>query len=289
MAFPNDLTRTKDWGTEILYDTDLEGQFDLIINWLMAYAHETTGHTHTGAENQSPKITLTTGVTGTLPVANGGTASTTAQTALNTLAGAVTANRLLKGNGTNIVLAQANLTTDVTGVLPVANGGTGQDTAQEAIDALVPAQGSAAGKFLKTDGTNVSWASAVTAYTDGALVESNATTERTTTASSYTKLKELSPSTRAGTVSISYEIYRTDAFGSTLYSRIYKNGSAFGPEHTDASTPTNAYKTYTDTGLVISVGDVIQVYAHQNGNTTKCKSLRILASNPTTPIEATGY
>ena len=47
----------------------------------MALANETTGHTHTGAENKGPKITLTTGasqgVTGTLPIANGGTGQTT--------------------------------------------------------------------------------------------------------------------------------------------------------------------------------------------------------------------
>jgi hypothetical protein len=36
-----------------------------------------------------------------------------------------TANRLLRTNGTTISFAQADLTTDVTGILPVANGGTG--------------------------------------------------------------------------------------------------------------------------------------------------------------------
>ncbi|CAK0754798.1 hypothetical protein CCP1ISM_50006 [Azospirillaceae bacterium] len=46
------------------------------------------------------------------------------QTAINTLSGGVTANRLLRGNGSNILLAQADLTTDVTGVLPLVNGGT---------------------------------------------------------------------------------------------------------------------------------------------------------------------
>lgn len=47
------------------------------------------------------------------------------QTALNNLAGAVTANRILGGDGTNIILRQVALAADVTGVLPVANGGTG--------------------------------------------------------------------------------------------------------------------------------------------------------------------
>ncbi|MDP8935623.1 MAG: hypothetical protein M3N42_16160 [Cyanobacteriota bacterium] len=44
------------------------------------------------------------------------------QIALNNLVGTQTANRLLRSNGTNIILAQADLATDITGTLPVANG-----------------------------------------------------------------------------------------------------------------------------------------------------------------------
>jgi len=51
------------------------------------------------------------------------------QTALNNLVGAVTANRVLKGDGSSISLAQVNLgSLDVTGVLSVLNGGTGSST-----------------------------------------------------------------------------------------------------------------------------------------------------------------
>jgi hypothetical protein len=42
--------------------------------------------------------------------------------------------------------------------LPILNGGTGQATAQLAINALLPAQGPHGGKFLTTDGINVTWA-----------------------------------------------------------------------------------------------------------------------------------
>lgn len=51
-------------------------------------------------------LPLTTGVTGTLPLGNGGTGQTSAQAAMNALAGAVTDNRVLQGNGTNVVLGQ---------------------------------------------------------------------------------------------------------------------------------------------------------------------------------------
>jgi hypothetical protein len=56
MAYPSDLVRTKNWGTEVLTDADLEGQFDLIIAWVMATMHGSTGHTHTGGSNDSPKL-----------------------------------------------------------------------------------------------------------------------------------------------------------------------------------------------------------------------------------------
>src|SRR5271165_5568187 len=42
--------------------------------------------------------------------------------------------------------------------LPISNGGTGATTATGAIDNLLPSQTSNSGKFLTTNGTNVSWA-----------------------------------------------------------------------------------------------------------------------------------
>jgi len=67
-------------------------------------------------------------LTGTLAIVNGGTGQTTQQAALNALAGSQTNNRVLRSDGTNTTLSQVVLTTDVTGTLPVANGGTGSTT-----------------------------------------------------------------------------------------------------------------------------------------------------------------
>jgi hypothetical protein len=67
-------------------------------------------------------------LTGTLPIANGGTGQATQQAAINALAGTQTNNRVLRSDGTNTTLSQVALTTDVTGTLPVANGGTGVTT-----------------------------------------------------------------------------------------------------------------------------------------------------------------
>lgn len=61
-----------------------------------------------GGTNAAPvygKVGLGTHVSGTLPVANGGTGQTTAQAAINSLAGAVTSGYYLRGNGTNVVMA----------------------------------------------------------------------------------------------------------------------------------------------------------------------------------------
>jgi hypothetical protein len=75
-------------------------------------------------------------LTGTLAIAKGGTGQTTANAAFNALAPAQTNNRVLRSDGTNTSFSQVGLTTDVTGTLPVANGGTGVTTAA-AITALV--------------------------------------------------------------------------------------------------------------------------------------------------------
>lgn len=64
------------------------------------------------------------------------------------------------------------------GVNSIAGGGTGQTTANAAINALLPNQISNTGKFLQTDGTDTSWASVFTlpAFTAGSVIFSNGTT-----------------------------------------------------------------------------------------------------------------
>lgn len=86
-------------------------------------------------------VSLSTQVTGTLPIANGGSGQTTAQAAMNAFAGAVTSGSYLRGNGTNVVMStiqagdvptlNQNTTgtaANVTGTVAIANGGTGATT-----------------------------------------------------------------------------------------------------------------------------------------------------------------
>lgn len=57
-------------------------------------------------------------------------------------------------NGTNFYEIKSS---NITGTVAIANGGTGQTTANAAFNALAPSQASANGKYLKSDGTNTSW------------------------------------------------------------------------------------------------------------------------------------
>lgn len=104
-------------------------------------------------------------VTGIVAVANGGSGQTTAQSAMNTFAGAVTSGSYLRGNGTNVVMStiqaadvptlNQNTTgtaSNVTGTVAIANGGTGQTTASAAFNALSPV--TTTGDLIIGNGTN---------------------------------------------------------------------------------------------------------------------------------------
>jgi hypothetical protein len=63
-------------------------------------------------------------------------------------------------NVTTLDLSSAN---DVgSSILGIANGGTGASTANGALNNLLPSQATNGGKFLQTNGSNASWATAVT-------------------------------------------------------------------------------------------------------------------------------
>ena len=71
----------------------------------------------------------------------------------------------LSGGTTGLTVSGSPITTNGTmtlaGTLGIANGGTGQTTANAAFNALVPSQTGNSGMFLTTNGTNTSWTSIV--------------------------------------------------------------------------------------------------------------------------------
>jgi hypothetical protein len=85
---------------------------------------DTLGELAAALGNDPNFATTTTNLIGTkLSIASNLSDLNNRQTALNNLAGGVTTGRFLRGNGTNILLGQVDLTTDVTGSLPAINGG----------------------------------------------------------------------------------------------------------------------------------------------------------------------
>lgn len=90
--------------------------------------------TSTGSAATWGTVDLNSGTSNVLPIAKGGTASITAQSAIDTLAGAQTNGQYLRGNGTNVVMSAVQAVdlpqialggSAVSGTLGVINGGTG--------------------------------------------------------------------------------------------------------------------------------------------------------------------
>jgi len=114
---------------------------------------------------------------GTVSIANGGTGQTTQQAAINALAGTQTNNRVLRSDGTNTTLSQVVLTTDVTGTLPIANGGTNSTstpTAGGAVygtgSAMATTAAGTSGQVLTSNGVSApSWTTPVT-FASGTLM-----------------------------------------------------------------------------------------------------------------------
>ena len=135
-------------------------------------------------------LPLTTGVTGTLPVLNGGTGQTTAAAAITALTGAQTSAYYLRSNGTNATLS-ALAAADLTGTVAIASGGTGQTTAAAAITALTGTQTTA--YYLRSNGTNSVLAALAAADVTGTLAVANGGTGVTSSTGTGSVVLSTSP------------------------------------------------------------------------------------------------
>jgi hypothetical protein len=128
-------------------------------------------------------------------------------TAAGTGVAILTGNKVqVWSDGTNFYEIQAQ---NLTGTLAIANGGTGQVTANAAFNALVPSQTSASGKYLKSDGTNTAWDQIDVGSADitGTLPVANGGTGVTTSTGSGNNVLSTSatlttPTINTGTLSI---------------------------------------------------------------------------------------
>lgn len=62
-AWPTTSSRTKNWGNEVLTDTDLENELDILHTYFNDSLNSSTGHKHQGTTNDGPKIPINSSLT----------------------------------------------------------------------------------------------------------------------------------------------------------------------------------------------------------------------------------
>jgi len=228
VADTNDDTLTLASGTGITITTNDSTDTVTITNSAPDQTVSLTGAGTTSISGTYPNFTITSNdqYVGTV-TSVGGTGTVNGIT----LSGTVTSSGNLTLGGT---LSGVDLTTQVTGTLPIGNGGTGQTTANAAFNALAPSQSSQSGKYLTTDGTNTSWATV------------NAGASITNDTSTSTNLYPLFAAATSGTPTV---IYTSNA------KYLYKPST--GELQASASVSTN--------GLIINSTTVASSYTIASG------------------------
>lgn len=196
-------------------------------------------------------------------------------------------------NGSKVVVAGSALTFDgtvlaaptlnLTNALGIASGGTGQTTANAALNALLPTQTGNATKYLQTDGTNTTWdaISISTADITGTLPLANGGTGATTAAGALTSLGAYAASNPSGYTTNSGTVTSVGGTGTvnglTLTGTVSTTGNLTlgGTLDLSAYSAAGAFSTLSASGAVTLSGGGIflpydqAVYFKNSTNTTR--------------------
>ena len=113
----------------------------------------------------------------------------------------------------------------LSGTVPIANGGTGQTTANAALNALLPSQSSNTGKVLSTDGTNTSWIAAGGTGTVTSVSGVAPVTVATGTTTPVISMAAANASTNGYLTSTDWTTFNSKAPATSGTSILYGNGS----------------------------------------------------------------
>jgi len=156
-------------------------------------------------------------------------------------------------DGSKLANSGIDLTTKVTGILPIANGGTGSATASLVGGTNI----SISGTFPNQTVNGTSYMPTYTA--DSSAVIASALTSEATSSNSYAILKDITLFGQ-GTLYFTFTL-QTLNISYPAYAKIYRNGSPVGTEKIAVGT-----QPQNDTISGWSNGDHIQLYVHGTSN-----------------------
>ncbi len=244
------------------------------------------------AANTAYEFAAITGSTGTvtsigLTVPTGFSVAPATITNSGTFTITTALNGLLRGNGTGFTTGQANLATEVTGTLPILNGGTGATTAAAALTALLPTQSAAtSGQVLKSNGTAApTWATVTGTgtVTNASIVTANGISgtvaTSTTTPAITLSLGAITPTSVAATGTVTGSNLSNvngantgDNAPNTLYSGLVSNathtGDVTGSTALSLATVNANVGSFTNANITVNVKGLITAASNGVGGIT---------------------